>query len=136
MRVALYEIRYRDDVPAPVAIDEAVSVAGRYCGAGAPAFVNGVLSAAAAGTGAPIAASSEVETEPQTTEAEAAARIAASSATEAERSATEAGAGARMVPPSAPRDEAAAPEGEAAATEAETELGGEREANGAGGAAA
>lgn len=48
MRVALYEIRSRDDVPAPVAIDEAVSIAGRYCGADAPGFVNGVLSAAAA----------------------------------------------------------------------------------------
>lgn len=47
MRVALYEIVYRDDVPTPVAIDEAVSIAGRYCGAEAPGFVNGVLSAAA-----------------------------------------------------------------------------------------
>ena len=46
MRVALFEIHHRDDVPTPVAIDEAVSIAGRYCGADAPGFVNGVLSAA------------------------------------------------------------------------------------------
>lgn len=46
MRVALYEISYRDDVPTPVAIDEAVSIAGKYCGAEAPGFVNGILSAA------------------------------------------------------------------------------------------
>ncbi len=52
MRVALYEINYRDDVPTPVAIDEAVSTAGRYCGAEAPGFLNGILSAAgAAGAG-------------------------------------------------------------------------------------
>jgi N utilization substance protein B len=47
MRVALYEMSYRDDVPTPVAIDEAVSIAGKYCGAEAPGFVNGILSAAA-----------------------------------------------------------------------------------------
>jgi N utilization substance protein B len=47
LRVALYEIRHRDDVPDEVAIDEAVSLAKRYCGAEAPAFVNGILGAAA-----------------------------------------------------------------------------------------
>jgi len=46
MRVALYELRYRDDIPAEVAIDEAVSFAKRYCGAEAPGFVNGILGAA------------------------------------------------------------------------------------------
>ena len=46
MRIALYEINHRDDVPTPVAIDEAVSIAGRYCGSAAPGFVNGMLSAA------------------------------------------------------------------------------------------
>ena len=50
MRVALFEIHHRDDVPTPVAIDEAVSIAGRYCGADAPGFVNGVLSAASRDT--------------------------------------------------------------------------------------
>jgi N utilization substance protein B len=47
LRVALYEMRFRDDVPAEVAIDEAVETAKKYCGADAPAFVNGILGAAA-----------------------------------------------------------------------------------------
>jgi N utilization substance protein B len=47
MRIALYELRYRDDVPAEVAIDEAVGLAKRYCGVEAPGFVNGILGAAA-----------------------------------------------------------------------------------------
>jgi N utilization substance protein B len=47
MRVALYEMRYRDDIPVEVAIDEAVSLARAYCGADAPGFVNGVLGSAA-----------------------------------------------------------------------------------------
>jgi N utilization substance protein B len=46
MRVALYEIEHRDDVPTEVAIDEAVELAKEYCGADAPGFVNGVLGAA------------------------------------------------------------------------------------------
>jgi transcription antitermination protein NusB len=46
MRVALYEIGYRDDVPTEVAIDEAIELAKEYCGSDAPAFVNGVLGAA------------------------------------------------------------------------------------------
>jgi transcription antitermination protein NusB len=47
MRVALYELHHRDDVPTEVAIDEAVSLARRYCGVDAPGFVNGVLGTAA-----------------------------------------------------------------------------------------
>ena len=46
MRVALYEMLLRDDVPAEVAIDEAIEIAKRYCGADSPAFINGVLGAA------------------------------------------------------------------------------------------
>jgi transcription antitermination protein NusB len=46
MRVALYELRHRDDVPAEVAVDEAVNLAKRYCGAEAPGFVNGILGSA------------------------------------------------------------------------------------------
>ena len=52
MRVALYEIGHRDDVPTEVAIDEAVELAKQYCGADAPAFVNGVLGAAVRAQGA------------------------------------------------------------------------------------
>jgi transcription antitermination protein NusB len=47
MRVALFEMRYRDDIPTEVAIDEAVNLAREYCGADAPGFVNGILGAAA-----------------------------------------------------------------------------------------
>ncbi len=47
MRVALYEMVHRDDVPAEVAIDEAVSFAREYCGTDTPGFVNGILGAAA-----------------------------------------------------------------------------------------
>lgn len=45
MRVALFEIHHRDDVPTEVAIDEAVELAKEYCGADAPGFVNGILGA-------------------------------------------------------------------------------------------
>jgi transcription antitermination protein NusB len=52
MRVALFEIEHRDDVPAEVAIDEAVELAKQYCGTDAPGFVNGVLGAAVRDTAA------------------------------------------------------------------------------------
>jgi transcription antitermination protein NusB len=47
LRVALYELRHREDIPDEVAIDEAVTLAKRYCGADAPSFVNGILGTAA-----------------------------------------------------------------------------------------
>jgi transcription antitermination protein NusB len=47
MRVALYEMRHLEEVPAEVAIDEAVGLAQQFCGADAPDFVNGILGAAA-----------------------------------------------------------------------------------------
>lgn len=47
MRVALYEMRTREDVPVEVAVDEAVNLAQEFCGADAPDFVNGILGAAA-----------------------------------------------------------------------------------------
>jgi N utilization substance protein B len=47
MRVALFEMRHREDIPAEVAIDEAVNLAQEFCGADAPDFVNGILGAAA-----------------------------------------------------------------------------------------
>lgn len=48
MRVALFEIRHREDVPTEVAVDEAVELAKEFCGADTPGFVNGVLGAAIA----------------------------------------------------------------------------------------
>ena len=52
LRVALAEMRYPDAVPGEHAIppegaiDEAVETAKRFCGAEAPAFINGILAAA------------------------------------------------------------------------------------------
>jgi transcription antitermination protein NusB len=43
LRVALYELLHRDDVPDEVAIDEAVEAAKELCSAEAPGFVNGIL---------------------------------------------------------------------------------------------
>ncbi len=45
LRVALHELLHRPDVPAEVAIDEAVEAAKELCGTDAPGFVNGVLGA-------------------------------------------------------------------------------------------
>jgi N utilization substance protein B len=50
MRIALFEVAHRDDVPTEVALDEAVALTKRYCGADAPGFVNGVLGAAVRAT--------------------------------------------------------------------------------------
>jgi transcription antitermination protein NusB len=43
LRVALYELLHRADVPDEVAIDEAVEAAKELCSAEAPSFVNGIL---------------------------------------------------------------------------------------------
>jgi transcription antitermination protein NusB len=43
LRVALYEILCRPDIPDEVAIDEAVETAKLYCGKDAPGFINGIL---------------------------------------------------------------------------------------------
>jgi transcription antitermination protein NusB len=43
LRVALHELLHRDDIPAEVAIDEAVETAKELCAAEAPAFLNGIL---------------------------------------------------------------------------------------------
>jgi N utilization substance protein B len=43
MRVAVEEITGEGEVPAEVAVDEAVELAKQFCGADAPKFVNGIL---------------------------------------------------------------------------------------------
>ena len=53
LRVALHEMRSREDVPVEVAIDEAVEAAKELCGADAPSFINGVLGAVQRENGAP-----------------------------------------------------------------------------------
>jgi transcription antitermination protein NusB len=45
LRVALHELLHRPDVPAEVAIDEAVETAKELCSTDAPGFVNGILGA-------------------------------------------------------------------------------------------
>jgi N utilization substance protein B len=45
LRVALYEILHRPDVPDEVAIDEAVEAAKELCAAEAAGFINGILGA-------------------------------------------------------------------------------------------
>jgi transcription antitermination protein NusB len=45
LRVAMHELLHRPDVPAEVAIDEAVEAAKELCSADAPGFVNGILGA-------------------------------------------------------------------------------------------
>ena len=46
LRLAIYEIHYDKDVPAKVAIDEAVELAKEFGAEKSPGFVNGVLGAA------------------------------------------------------------------------------------------
>ena len=45
LRVALHEMQSRADIPAEVAIDEAIEAAKELCSADAPKFVNGILGA-------------------------------------------------------------------------------------------
>lgn len=52
MRLAIYELRFRDDIPAEVSIDEAVELAKRFCSHEAGALVNGVLGSIAGKEGA------------------------------------------------------------------------------------
>lgn len=43
LRLAIYEILYRDDIPYKVSINEAVELAKVFCDDASPAFINGVL---------------------------------------------------------------------------------------------
>jgi N utilization substance protein B len=43
LRMAIYELLYRDDVPPEVVIDEAVELAKKYGAEKSPAFINGIL---------------------------------------------------------------------------------------------
>ena len=47
LRIAAYEILYREDVPVLVSIDEAVEIARRFGSEASAAFVNGILDALA-----------------------------------------------------------------------------------------
>ena len=43
LKVAIYEMKYCDDVPPKVAINEAVELAKKYCDEKEPSFINGIL---------------------------------------------------------------------------------------------
>ncbi len=43
LRLAVYEMKWDEDIPVGVAINEAVELAKRFSGADGPSFVNGVL---------------------------------------------------------------------------------------------
>jgi len=45
IRLAAYEMMFKDEVPPRVAIDEAIELAKRYCAEDSPAFINGILDA-------------------------------------------------------------------------------------------
>jgi N utilization substance protein B len=43
LRLAVYELRFDEDIPSKVAINEAVELAKKFGGDESPGFVNGVL---------------------------------------------------------------------------------------------
>ena len=43
LRIAIFEMTFTDDVPAKVAINEAIEIAKRFGAHETPAFVNGIL---------------------------------------------------------------------------------------------
>lgn len=43
LKVAIYEMKYCDDVPPKVAINEAVELSKKYCDEKDPSFINGIL---------------------------------------------------------------------------------------------
>ncbi|MCX5865739.1 MAG: transcription antitermination factor NusB [Deltaproteobacteria bacterium] len=45
IRLAAYEMMFKEDVPPRVAIDEAIELAKRYCAEDSPGFINGILDA-------------------------------------------------------------------------------------------
>ena len=53
LRIGAFELLYRDDVPLPVVINEAVEIAKRYGTKESPAFVNGLLDKIAQGAKRP-----------------------------------------------------------------------------------
>ena len=54
LRIALYEMRYAQDMPQPVVINEAVSLAKRFSEPSSARFINGVLGSVARGSEAPL----------------------------------------------------------------------------------
>jgi len=63
LRLAVYEILHRGDIPVPVTLNEAIEIAKRFGGAESAGFVNGVLDRIQNEHGRPA----EKKTSPQTT---------------------------------------------------------------------
>ena len=59
LRLALYEMRFRPDVPPKVAINEAIELAKTFGDDNSPGFINGILDAAANQTDTPDADSDQ-----------------------------------------------------------------------------
>lgn len=53
LRLAVYELKWDEDIPTGVAINEAVELAKRFSGEDGPSFVNGVLARLAGGKARP-----------------------------------------------------------------------------------
>lgn len=54
LRIALYEILYRDDIPDGASVNEAVEIAKRFGDAESPKFINGILGEVLRRAGAPV----------------------------------------------------------------------------------
>ena len=54
LRLAYYELKYDDDIPTGVAINEAVELAKLFGGEDSGSFVNGVLARVASGSKEPV----------------------------------------------------------------------------------
>ena len=65
MQLAIFEIKYLEDVPTGVAISEAVRIAKMYDGDDTGSFVNGILGAFARGLNAPKAGEPVAEVAPE-----------------------------------------------------------------------
>jgi len=54
LRIAIYEMKYRDDIPPVVSINEAVDIARDFSGGAAGKFVNGILDRISKDLGRPL----------------------------------------------------------------------------------
>ena len=64
LRIAIYEMKFRDDIPPVVSINEAVDIARDFSGAGSGKFVNGILDRISKNLGRPLRTVKKETTEP------------------------------------------------------------------------
>ncbi|MBT1165892.1 transcription antitermination factor NusB [Bifidobacterium simiarum] len=70
MRIAVWEIVYNDEIPTPVAIDEALAQAKTLCDAESPSFIHGLLTGVAEKNEARLAADAEFAASKESEQAE------------------------------------------------------------------